>query len=577
MTAREPGPASFPRPFGKYTLLSHLAIGGMADVFLAQHKGPAGFEKECVIKRILPHLAVDQEFVQMFLDEARIAARLSHPNIVQIFDLGQLGGDYFLAMEFVDGINLEHIMDEARGPQIAQRVLPWPIAVRIVADVAAGLDHAHNVRDSAGRPLLLVHRDVSPSNVMVSWGGAAKILDFGIAKAMVSSVKKSRTEVGTIKGKIPYMSPEQLQGFPLDGRSDVFSLGVILYEATCGARPFPAETAAQLTMQILHDDPKPPEVLIDGYPQGLKPVLLRALAKQPEQRWQTAREFQLALEQCLKDHHAACTAYDVEAYLREVFPEARRPRRAMASASDVGADMAPDIAIDQTEVSQVGRVATPYQSGADHRMGAQAGGVERAPRGMKKPAERERSRMERDENRDDLKLGSVTGLHQGPGGSMADLANSAGGLDEMDDDSRRPRRGGGGIVTVVILLLVAGTAVGFYLLRGYELQKEKLGDSRVTDGAKPSPPPQPATSTQPTSPTQPASTPAQVKPVVTAHPGETPAPVKAPTAIDPPKVKVPERDRPRRVVHPTPPVHKPPQDEPVRLPRLPTPPPPDPE
>ena len=169
----------YPRPFGKYLLLRQLAIGGMAEVYLARQSGPAGFEKECVIKRILPSLAADQQFVNMFLDEARIAARLSHPNIVQIFDLGSIGeGDYFLAMEHVHGVDLQQI-EEAEAQRGGR--IPLSIAVRIASNVAEGLEHAHRATDGRNQPLGLVHRDVTPSNVIVSFDGVGKILDFVIA------------------------------------------------------------------------------------------------------------------------------------------------------------------------------------------------------------------------------------------------------------------------------------------------------------------------------------------------------------------------------------------------------------
>lgn len=318
LTASESGSrlVRFPQPFGKYTLISHLATGGMAYVFLARQQGPAGFEKECVIKRILPHLGENQDFVAMFLDEARIAARLSHPNIVQIFDLGQVDQNYFLAMEYVNGRNLNQIL--RRAQESGAKGLPWPIATRIVADAAGGLAHAHQATDSFGNSLQLVHRDLSPANIMVSWAGVAKVLDFGIASA---AAKDSHTVVGTLKGRVHYMSPEQLQGHAIDARSDLFSLGVVFYELLYGEKPFPAENMGLVSLQILQEEAKPPENISKNLPAGLRLILSRALSKRPEDRWQHARAFQRALEQLLLEQKSDCTAYHVEAYLNELFPK----------------------------------------------------------------------------------------------------------------------------------------------------------------------------------------------------------------------------------------------------------------
>ena len=269
-----------PQPFGKYLLVKQIGKGGMAEVFLARQRGPQGFEKECVIKRILPKLAVDEQFVRMFLDEARIAAPLSHPNIVQIFDLGEAAPrEYFIAMEYVQGVDLQQIIDA--GTQLGQ-CMPLPIAIRIVSNVAEGLGHAHRAVDGRGQPLGLVHRDISPSNILVSFDGIAKLCDFGIAKAMAG---QRATQTGTIKGKVPYMSPEQLQAHPLDARSDLFSLGVVLYQLTCGKMPFGGESPVQRALQTLQHEPCPPSLLVDDYPPSLAAVATRALSKRPEDRF----------------------------------------------------------------------------------------------------------------------------------------------------------------------------------------------------------------------------------------------------------------------------------------------------
>lgn len=494
-------PAGFPRRFGKYTLLSHLATGGMADVFLARQLGPAGFEKECVIKRILPHLTHDpnnQSFIDMFLDEARIAARLSHPNIVHIFDLGQVDGDYFLALEYVDGIDIESMLDRTR--QAGQAALPWPIAVRIVSNVAEGLEHVHKAKDSSGSPLLLVHRDISPSNIMVSWDGVAKVLDFGIAKVMAASGAKVKTGAGIIKGKVPYMSPEQIQGLDLDGRSDVFSLGVVLYEMTTGQRPFPGDTTGQLTVQIAGREPRPPSSLNPAFPPDLWPVLQRALAKPVDKRYQSARDFKLDLEQFLQDQLVSCTNYDVEAYLRELVPN--RPRRELPSAEEIarveaeaaleGSD--PPIMLPQaTATSQpsrnAGRRGPTEISGPTMQASVEASSVK-----TPLPAPTEEPRP--------LNLGSRGDQPSGPGIDVLEAENVA--------EQRRHRQGkGGGMLMGAIFLLVIVTGVIFYVLHERALQGTNAAPAAATAAPTPPPPaPPPATTakaeTEAASATQPA-------------------------------------------------------------------------
>ena len=321
--------ARLPTPFGKYLLLKQIAVGGMAEVYLARQNGPAGFAKECVIKRILPALAADPQFVEMFLDEARIAARLSHPNIVQIFDLGKIGEkDYFLAMEYVQGVDLQRILEnEARH----KRRVPLAIALRILSNAAEGLDHAHRAVDGKGQPLGIVHRDVTPSNVIVSFDGIAKVLDFGIAKAVA---KNWRTEVGVVKGKIPYMSPEQVRGEQLDARSDLFSLGGVLYEITTGKKPFEGQNPAEIAMHIMHSEPAPPSTLVPNFPPQLEAILRRCLAKDREQRYASGRELQVALDELLVAHGIRCTSHEVAGYVEQIFPGLRQRRTEEAAALD---------------------------------------------------------------------------------------------------------------------------------------------------------------------------------------------------------------------------------------------------
>src|SRR6266478_1730266 len=280
-------------PIGKYKLVRLIASGGMAEVYLARQAGAAGFEKLVCLKRILPHLARDKQFVEMFLNEARLAARLDHPNIVSIFDLGEANGNYFIAMEFIDGPSLRAAAKRAleRGEW-----LPIPEIVNIVSMAAAGLHYAHELTEAAGKPLGLVHRDISPANVLVHRNGAAKVVDFGIAKAANSS---SSTRTGTLKGKVAYMPPEQLRGDPLDRRTDVFALGVVLYELLAGQRPWAGDSEVSLIGRIMTEDPPPLSTLRPDAPAGLVAVLDRALAKDREARYASCHDLQADLEALL--------------------------------------------------------------------------------------------------------------------------------------------------------------------------------------------------------------------------------------------------------------------------------------
>src|SRR5690349_8943239 len=216
--------------FGKYRLIAELGHGGMAEVFLAIASGPAGFNKLLVIKQIRDQLADDPEFLGMFLDEARLAARLNHPNIVQTNEVGNDGERYFMAMEYLDGRGLDHVR---RRSKTAGFGLSPSMQLRIIADMLAGLDYAHKLTDFDGTPLNIVHRDVSPQNVFLTFSGHVKLLDFGIAKAANSS---HETNAGVLKGKVSYMSPEQARGLKADARADLFSAGVMLWEALTGRR-----------------------------------------------------------------------------------------------------------------------------------------------------------------------------------------------------------------------------------------------------------------------------------------------------------------------------------------------------
>jgi len=277
--------------FGSYTAVKRIAIGGMGEIFLARHVGLHGFERLAVIKTVLEgNEEVDRR--EMFLAEARLAALLNHPNIAQVYELGEQDGTLFLAMEYVEGETVGRIAAEARK---AGQLLVWPF-VEAVASAARALEFAHQLKDGQGQPLRLVHRDVSPQNIMVRLDGVPKVLDFGIAKVVGASV---RTQTGTFKGRPAYMAPEQVQLRELDCRADVFALGVVLWELTTGRRMFPEQSDYNiLTHSVTLPRPLPSSV-VEGYPPALEAVVMKALALNPGDRWQTAAEFADALDPLL--------------------------------------------------------------------------------------------------------------------------------------------------------------------------------------------------------------------------------------------------------------------------------------
>ncbi|WP_240360600.1 serine/threonine protein kinase [Pyxidicoccus caerfyrddinensis] len=301
--------------FGRYELLRRIAVGGMGAVYLARQKGPVGFQKLLVLKRLLPHLSEDDEFIQMFLDEGRIAAHLNHPHIAQIYDLGDVDGQYFIAMEYVHG--------EAVGPlgvraQQRKVTIPLGLKCRIIADAAAGLDAAHNARSPSGRKLALIHRDVSPQNVLVGFNGGVKLIDFGVAKA---SGKLSQTMVGTIKGKHAYMSPEQARGEPLDHRSDVYGLGTVFYELLTLTRLFKRDTEFATLKAVVGAKILPPSEVVPEIPKALDAIVLKALARKREERFSTAGELQLALEEFLMQQKLHATPTHLAAFMQDMYAD----------------------------------------------------------------------------------------------------------------------------------------------------------------------------------------------------------------------------------------------------------------
>lgn len=279
-----------PLRIGRYEVLCHLASGGMAQIYLARQSGLGSFERHVVLKTIVRERAADQRFVTMFLDEAKLAATLNHQNIAQVYEVDQADGAYYMAMEYVHGENSRALLETTirRGWTI-----PLELAVMIISGAAAGLHHAHERRGKNGQPLNIVHRDVSPANIMVGYDGAIKVLDFGIAKA---EERATKTMGGTIKGKYGYMSPEQCKGKPIDRRSDIFALGIVLYELTTLRRAFKGNDDFETMRRIVAGDLVLPTTVVPGFPRELEAIILTALANDPAARFQTGQEMIEALD-----------------------------------------------------------------------------------------------------------------------------------------------------------------------------------------------------------------------------------------------------------------------------------------
>jgi serine/threonine protein kinase len=302
-----------PQPFGRYLLLDKVASGGMAEVWRAKLSGEQGFQRIYAIKKILPHVAEDQDFITMFTDEAHITSSLQHANVAQVYEFAKTDDTYYLAMEYVSGKDLKGVWSYLRS---RKTIMPVEIAAFIVQRLAEGLDYAHRRTDNFGQDAGIVHRDVSPQNVLLSWDGEVKVIDFGIARAIE---KAGRTRPGTLKGKFAYMSPEQIRGLPLDGRADIFSIGVVLYELCTGERGFSADSEFSLLEMVRNVEIRPPSVVNRDLPSELERIIYKALAKDREHRYQLASELADDLQRFLLERGPPPSRHDLARFLRENF------------------------------------------------------------------------------------------------------------------------------------------------------------------------------------------------------------------------------------------------------------------
>lgn len=320
---------------GKYKLLRRIAVGGMAEIFLARVHGEAGFHRKVIIKKILPHYAGEPEFVRRLVDEGLLAARLSHGNIVQVLDLGRLGPDYFIAMEFVDGVDARHLLSSLFDHDT---IVPPEIGVHILWQVSRALAYAHDKRSARGEPLNIVHRDISPANVFISWEGAVKLGDFGIAKA--SQRLTSHTMSGVLQGKFPYMSPEQASGADLEQTSDVFSFGSVAYELLTQQRPFDGESDIMVMARVKEASPRPIRELRPDLPEAFADIVHTCLTADTSQRYANGVELERAIARVVQENGWVVSEGDVATFLSDLYGKEKAPED-------------PDVAVDPDEEGEV--------------------------------------------------------------------------------------------------------------------------------------------------------------------------------------------------------------------------------
>ncbi len=329
--------------FGRYELLHKVAAGGMAEIYLGRQWGQAGFFRDVIIKRLFPYFAENAQVLRMFQDEARLLAELYHPNIPQVYDLGETGGYWYIAMEHVGGFRLVDICQAA-----AKQAKPMPLAVSlgIVSQICAALHHAHERTDREGRPLRIVHCDVTPHNIMVTLDGVVKVFDFGVAQTAV----RTDDEVGFVRGTYAYMAPEQVKAKALDKRADVFGVGVILYELTTGRRLFQGNDV-QIMTAIVEKDVAPPSSFIQGYPRELDTILLSALSRDRSRRTASARHVMMSLEQFAVRNSFVLASGAIAKYMRALFPyqRAREAGMGLVQSFSEDSERPPELGVEEFE------------------------------------------------------------------------------------------------------------------------------------------------------------------------------------------------------------------------------------
>jgi tRNA A-37 threonylcarbamoyl transferase component Bud32 len=352
------GPATAPARvkgdprFGRYRLCFELASGGMGTVYLARSEGPSGFEKLVALKRIHEHLAKDQRFVAMFLDEARLAARIHHPNVCSVIDFGTVDESYYLTMPFIEGESLHRLVRAvSKKDEDSKKSFRYVVA-RLIADACEGLHAAHELRDEAGELLEVVHRDVSPQNLLVGYDGGVRVLDFGVASARH---RLYNTATGEVKGKFAYIAPEQIEGRNVDRRADVWSLGVVLYECVALRRLFGKQNMAETVQAVLNNAIPPLRDAVPDVPLALEEIVFKALARDPERRYATARQMGRDLLAFLAEERRAVGNAEIAELMEATFPTALAETRKLIEAARM--DEAIDVLVDEEPPPVVTRVA----------------------------------------------------------------------------------------------------------------------------------------------------------------------------------------------------------------------------
>ncbi|HEY6879261.1 MAG TPA: serine/threonine-protein kinase [Polyangiales bacterium] len=329
---------------GAYRLCFEVARGGMATVYLARKDGAAGFGKLFALKRIHPHLARERAFVEMFLDEARIASQLSHPNVCGVTDFGEADDSYYLAMEYLVGEPLAQLLAQARTER---RAMPVAIACRIVADACEGIHSAHELCNGVGEPLHIVHRDISPHNLFVTFDGAVKVVDFGVASA---AGRLHHTKTGSVKGKFAYVAPESIEGRPVDRRADVWALGVVLWETLTSKRLFRGKSESETLFAVMQRPIPSVSDVRAGIPAELDRIVSKALARNPDHRYATAQEMAQDLSTFLAHQREAVTLPDISRFMHELFPGGlTKKRQLLHIAMQVGDGVVPSIMVHRSE------------------------------------------------------------------------------------------------------------------------------------------------------------------------------------------------------------------------------------
>ena len=372
-----------PIQFGKYYLLDRVAVGGMAEVYRAKTFFLEGSERIVALKRMLPMVSADKELVSMFIDEAKLAIQLKHPNICQVFDWGKVEDSYYLAMEYVSGCDLRAVFQRCRQQNIdGLSTMPMAQACFVVMKLCEGLDYAHNKKDPLGQDLGLVHRDVSPPNIMLSYEGEVKLIDFGIAK--VHTERQAQTEAGVLKGKFAYMSPEQVRGEVLDRRSDIFSVGIVLYELLTGERLFPVDNELSSLEKIRNVEILPPSSYNRRIPEELERIVMRALSREPAERYQTAMELHGELQQFMYTAGEFYSRKELSAWLKRVYKNELEQEQA---ALDSAREFRPATIPTQSSIEPLMRVRATMSMAAVRLPGEQTGSlrVAKEPTGALRP------------------------------------------------------------------------------------------------------------------------------------------------------------------------------------------------